>query len=166
MDELKIVSMEARHLNALDQLEQACFAAPWTRAGLAAELCNPGAVFAVAELSGEVAGYAGMNCVLDECYVDNVAVFPQYRRRGVARALMQRLITAARERSAAFVTLEARTSNTGAILLYESLGFREAGRRPGFYSNPKEDALILTKYLNENDAESGGMPVPAAIQKG
>lgn len=166
MDELKIVPMEAQHLDALEQLEQVCFSAPWTRDGLSAELRNPGAVFAVAELNGIPAGYAGMNCVLDECYVDNVAVFPQYRRKGIARALMQRLIEAARGRNAAFVTLEARTSNTGAILLYESLGFREAGRRPGFYSNPKEDALILTKYLNKNNAESGEVPVSAAMQKG
>ncbi len=95
---LKIVPMAERHLDALAELERVCFSSPWTRAGLAAELDNPGAVFAVAELDGETAGYAGMNCVLDECYVDNVAVFPQYRRRGVARALMDRLIGAAETR--------------------------------------------------------------------
>ncbi|WP_416200525.1 MAG: [Ribosomal protein S18]-alanine N-acetyltransferase [Thermocaproicibacter melissae] len=150
MEELKIVPMEERHLDALVQLEQACFTTPWSRDGLAAELHNPGAVFAVAELNGITVGYAGMNCVLDECYVDNVAVFPQYRRRGIAHMLMQHLIAAAQERNAAFITLEARISNTGAIALYESLGFQEVGRRPGFYRNPKEDALILTKYLNKN----------------
>lgn len=158
MDELNIVPMEERHLDALAELERVCFSAPWTRAGLAAELQNPGAVFAVAELSGNVAGYAGMNCVLDECYVDNVAVFPQYRRRGIARALMGSLIDAAQKRGGAFVTLEARVSNVGAVALYESLGFREAGRRPGFYSNPKEDALILTKYLKQNEAQPGKIP--------
>jgi ribosomal-protein-alanine N-acetyltransferase len=166
MDELKIVPMEERHLDALVRLEQACFSAPWSRAGLAAELSNLGAVFAVAELNGVTVGYAGMNCVLDECYVDNVAVFLQYRRRGIARALMQHLIAAAQERNAAFITLEARISNTGAISLYESLGFREAGRRPGFYNHPKEDALILTKYFNKSDAEAEEMPVSAAMQKG
>ena len=149
MDELKIVPMEARHLDALAELERVCFSSPWTRAGLAAELQNPGAVFAVAELGGEVAGYAGMNCVVDECYVDNVAVFPKHRRKGIARAMMERLTAAALARDASFVSLEARVSNTGAVALYEGLGFREAGRRPGFYSNPKEDALILTKYLKQ-----------------
>lgn len=146
---LKIVPMEERHLDALAELECVCFSSPWTRKGLAAELENPGAVFAVAELDGAVAGYAGMNCVLDECYIDNVAVFPQYRRRGVARALLDRLTGTAKARGASFVTLEARVSNAGAVALYEGLGFREAGRRPGFYSNPTEDALILTKFLKK-----------------
>lgn len=151
MAELKIMPMEERHLDALAELERACFSSPWTRDGLAAELKNPGAVFFVAELLGTVAGYAGMNCVLDECYVDNVAVFPQHRRTGVARALLTRLIGSARERNASFVSLEARVSNTGAITLYRGLGFREVGLRPGFYSNPKEDALIMTKYLKHAD---------------
>ena len=154
MAELKVVPMEERHLDRLAELERVCFSAPWTRAGLAAELENRGAVFAVAELGGAVAGYAGMNCVLDECYVDNVAVFPQYRRMGVARALMEDLVGAAETRHASFVTLEARVSNAGAVALYEGLGFREAGRRPGFYSNPKEDALILTKYLKQEEKAS------------
>jgi ribosomal-protein-alanine N-acetyltransferase len=151
MAKLTIVPMEQRHLDALAELERVCFSTPWTREGLAAELKNPGAVFFVAELDGTVVGYAGMNCVLDECYVDNVAVFPQFRRRGVARLLMDRLIAASEQRGASFITLEVRVSNAGAIALYTEAGFREAGRRPGFYSLPKEDALILTKYLKQTD---------------
>lgn len=150
MPELTLTPMEERHLDALAELERVCFSSPWTRAGLAAELQNPGAVFFVAELASSVAGYAGMSCVLDECYVDNVAVFPEYRRRGVGRALMDRLTAAARGRDASFVTLEVRASNAGAIALYTQSGFRKAGQRPGFYSAPKEDALILTKYLKQS----------------
>ena len=163
MAELKIVPMEECHLDALTQLERVCFSSPWTREGLAAELQNPGAVFFVAELDGSPAGYAGMNCVLDECYVDNVAVFPQYRRMGVARALMERLTDTAETRGASFVTLEARVSNAGAVALYRGLGFREAGRRPGFYSSPKEDALILTKFLKQtNDNARSGVKAGTA----
>ncbi len=158
MAELKIVPMEERHLDALAELERVCFSSPWTRGGLAAELQNPCAVFFVAERDGAVAGYAGMNCVLDECYVDNVAVFPRYRRAGVARALLDRLTDEAEARGASFVSLEARVSNTGAVALYEGLGFREAGRRPGFYSNPKEDALILTKFLKRACGETAARP--------
>lgn len=161
MAELTIVPMGERHLGALAELERVCFSAPWTRDGLAAELQNPCAVFFVAEFGGGVAGYAGMNCVLDECYVDNVAVFPQYRRRGVARALMGSLTDVAERRGASFVTLEVRASNAGAIALYAGTGFREAGRRPGFYSGPNEDALILTKTLKRtNDAAR-----PGAVRK-
>lgn len=140
--------MAERHLDSLAELERICFSEPWTRSGLAAELSNPAAVFAAAEFDGETAGYAGMNRVLDECYVDNVAVFPQYRRLGIALALMEYLIHDAKENRASFITLEVRASNAGAIALYEKLGFREAGRRRDFYRQPQEDALLLTLFLS------------------
>lgn len=149
MARLVIVPMEERHLDSLAELEQICFAEPWLRSGLAAELSNPAAVFGVAELDGQTAGYAGMNCIVDECYVDNVAVFPQFRRTGVARALMNYLIESAKKNRASFITLEVRVSNTGAIALYKALGFLEAGRRRDFYRQPKEDALILTLYFHK-----------------
>lgn len=157
MDALKIVPMAERHLDDLAALEKLCFADPWTRPCLEAELGKTGSVFAVAELNGRTAGYAGMNCVLDECYVDDVAVFPEYRRRGIARALMEFLIAAAEARKASFLTLEVRASNRAAISLYAGLGFRQAGIRRGFYRNPDEDALILTLYFvpPENTAEGG-----------
>ena len=136
--------MEERHLDELARLEKLCFSEPWTREGLAAELTSGTAVFLAAELGGRIAGYAGMHCVCGECYVDNVAVFPELRRAGVGRALMEALIARARERDAQFVTLEVRASNGAARSLYESLGFRKAGLRRNFYRRPAEDALILT----------------------
>lgn len=145
---ISVVPMAERHLDSLAELERICFSEPWTRSGLAAELSNPAAVFAAAELDGKTAGYAGMNRVLDECYVDNVAVFPQYRRLGIALALMEYLIHDAKENRASFITLEVRASNAGAIALYEKLGFREAGRRRDFYRQPQEDALLLTLFLS------------------
>ncbi|HEX3016630.1 MAG TPA: ribosomal protein S18-alanine N-acetyltransferase [Caproicibacter sp.] len=148
---LSIVPMAERHLDTLSELERVCFSEPWTRSGLAAELENPAAVFAVAELDGKTAGYAGMNCVLDECYIDNVAVFPEYRRMGIAQAIMRYLIDFAKENRASFVTLEVRASNSGAIALYSKLGFREMGRRPSFYRQPAEDALILTLYFHPDN---------------
>ena len=148
-EKLRIVPMEERHLDVLVELERECFSEPWTRAGLAAEFDNPVAVFRVAELGGRPAGYAGMHCVLDECYVANVAVFPQYRRRGVARALMENLIAFAREYGERFLTLEVRPSNAAGLALYAGLGFREAGRRKDFYRLPKEDALLLTLTLGK-----------------
>lgn len=139
--------MEERHLSELARLERLCFSEPWTREGLAAELGSGTAVFLVAELCGRTAGYAGMHCVCGECYVDNIAVFPQLRRAGIGRALTEALIARARERDAEFVTLEVRASNAAARSLYGSLGFREAGLRRDFYRRPAEDALILTLRL-------------------
>lgn len=151
MKDLTVVPMEERHLDSLVSLERLCFSEPWTRAGLAAELCSSSAVFAVAEVRGETAGYAGMHRVLDECYIDNVAVFPQFRRRGVARALMEYLIGRAREKDARFLTLEMRASNSAAAALYGKLGFRKAGRRNDFYRAPREDALLMTLFLREQN---------------
>ncbi|XOQ42983.1 MAG: [Ribosomal protein S18]-alanine N-acetyltransferase [Clostridium sp.] len=147
MGTLNLVPMLPRHLDDLAQLERICFAQPWTREGLAAELSSETAVFLVAEYNGETAGYAGMHCVCGECYVDNIAVFPKFRRKGIGRALTQALLRRAEEQNAEFLSLEVRPSNTAAIALYKSLGFKQVGRRKNFYRSPTEDALILTVFF-------------------
>ena len=139
--------MEQRHLDRLAELEAMCFSTPWSRKALEEELDNPNAVFLVAEEEGAPLGYAGMHCAAGEGYVDNVAVFPAARRRGVATALLEALELAARDREGEFLSLEVRPSNTGAVALYRRLGFEEAGRRRDFYRDPREDGLILTKRL-------------------
>lgn len=140
-----IVPMEKRHLAALARLEAACFSQPWSEQGLRAELQNPAAHFLVAELDGATVGYLGMHGVCGEGYIANVAVLADFRRRGVARALMRAAEALARRADYAFLTLEVRVSNQAAIDLYESEGYAAAGRRKGFYTAPTEDALIMTK---------------------
>jgi len=148
MEQIKVVAMTAEHVAELARLEQLCFSEPWSEAGLASELNNQTAFFRVAkDADGTVLGYVGMHCVAGECYIDNVAVFPQARRRGAASALLADLVAWARQNQCAFVTLEVRPSNTGAIALYEKFGFAEAGRRRRFYRDPEEDGLILTLNL-------------------
>ncbi len=148
MEAIKVTTMTAAHLPELARLEKLCFSEPWSEEGLAAELDNEAAFFRVAEdAAGAVLGYVGMHCVAGECYIDNVAVFPQARRRGVAAALLTDLVEWAEKNDCAFVTLEVRPSNSGAIALYEKFGFSEAGRRKRFYRNPDEDGLILTLNL-------------------
>lgn len=158
MNGLKIVPMKECHLDALERLERICFSEPWSRAGLAEELKNPAAVFLVAEKEGETAGYAGMHCVCGECYVDNVAVFPQLRACGVGGALVDALIAQARREHAAFLTLEARPSNEAALALYRDRGFQQEGRRKSFYRNPREDALILTLRFDPQKVWTEGRP--------
>ena len=144
---LTIVPMTAAHIDAIAALESACFADPWTAAGLREELDNPCARFLVAEAYGAVAGYLGCHHVADEGFIANVAVSPACRRRGVARALL----TAALEqgRDLYRLTLEVRESNAAAIALYGSLGFVKDGVRPRFYSHPTEDAGIYSYYYAE-----------------
>jgi len=108
------------------------------------ELSNPCANFYVWEEDGKVCGYVGLHKILDEGYITNVAVFPEFRRRGIARRLLTNLFCEHEDLS--FITLEVRLSNHGAIALYEALGFEKVAVRPRYYSNPEEDALLMTKY--------------------
>ena len=89
-------------------------------------------------------GYVGCQTVLDEGYITNVAVSPDFRRRGAARLLIAELIARAKEKGLAFVTLEVRESNAPAIALYAGVGFAPVGTRKNFYSNPAENALLMT----------------------
>ena len=152
---IKIVPMNADHLEELEKLERLCFSRPWSRKMLAEELENQCAAFLVAQdgETGQVIGYAGLLVVADEGYITNVAVFPEYRRQGVAAKLLAVFENFARGNHLAFLTLEVRPSNTAAIALYQGFGFREVGRRRNYYDLPKEDALILTKYYTEEAAQ-------------
>lgn len=148
---MNILPMKQEHAAAVAELERLCFAKPWSEEALLEECDNPNAVFLAAVEENEVLGYCGMHTVLDECYMDNVAVSPKHRREGVGRALVTALCACARERHAAFLTLEVRPSNEGAVRLYHSLGFAEVGRRKNFYTAPIEDALLLTKTFESTD---------------
>ena len=152
---VKIVPMTADHLEELEKLERICFSRPWSRKMLAEELENQCAAFLVAEdsVSGRVLGYAGMMVVADEGYITNVAVFPEYRRQGIAAQILQVFVQFAAANRLAFLTLEVRPSNAAAIALYQGFGFEEVGRRKNYYDLPKEDALILTKYFETGEAE-------------
>ena len=154
--EIKVVPMTADHLEELEKLERICFSRPWSRKMLAEELENECAAFLVAEdaATGKVVGYAGLLVVADEGYITNVAVFPAYRRRGIATHLIQVFINFAKGNRLAFLMLEVRPGNAAAIALYQGFGFKEVGRRKNYYDLPKEDALILTRVFgDEEDAQ-------------
>ena len=91
----------------------------------------------------------GLDYVLDEGYVTNVCTAPEFRRLGVAGALIDAVTARSRELELAFVTLEARVSNAAARSLYAQKGFIDAGIRPGYYEKPREDAVIMTLYLSK-----------------
>ena len=151
---VRIVPMNADHLEELEKLERICFSRPWSRKMLAEELENQCAAFLVAQdsITQQVMGYAGLLAMADEGYITNVAVFPEFRRQGVAAKLIAVFENFARGNKLAFLTLEVRPSNTAAIALYKGFGFEEVGRRKNYYDLPKEDALILTKTYEEAEA--------------
>ena len=142
---MRIAHMTAEHVPQVAALEKVCFSDPWSEKSVASELENPLSCWLVA-LDGEtVAGYVGSQTVMDETDMMNIAVSPASRRQGVARALIEALVSALRERGSKQLTLEVRASNGPARQLYESLGFLQVGLRKNYYQNPKEDALILRK---------------------
>ncbi|HIY54222.1 MAG TPA: ribosomal protein S18-alanine N-acetyltransferase [Candidatus Agathobaculum merdavium] len=144
---MTIVPMAERHLAVLAEIEKACFHAPWSESMLREELGK--GIFLVAERGGQAVGYVGCQTVLDEGYITNVAVSPDCRRQGIARALIAKLTDEARAAGLAFVTLEVRASNAPAIALYEGAGFGRVGVRKNFYTAPTEDAVLMTLFLKE-----------------
>lgn len=144
---MNIVTMQQCHVPAIAQLESICFSCPWSENSLASELTNALSLWLVAEEDGRVAGYIGSQTVCEESDMMNVAVHPDFRRRGIGEALVKALETELRARGSHCLTLEVRTSNAPAIALYEKLGFSQAGLRKNYYRDPKEDALILRKEL-------------------
>lgn len=142
-----IEEMNVNHVSAVAELEKLCFSDPWSEKSIASELNNPLSAWLVAVEKDIVVGYIGSQTVIDESDMMNVAVHPDYRRNGIAEALVTALAAALKEKGSASLTLEVRASNDPAISLYEKLGFSQVGRRPNYYRNPKEDALILRKML-------------------
>ena len=142
---VRVVPMTADHLDEVAELERICFSVPWSRNMLAEELDNLLSAFLVAlDEGGRVVGYAGVQIILDEGYITNVAVRPECRRQGIAAKLLQVFLDFAKANQLAFLTLEVRASNYDAIALYGSRGFRSVGRRKNYYEHPKEDAIIMT----------------------
>jgi len=140
-----IIPMTSDHLDGVTALECICFPQdPWSRRLFedVLEGDNTAALVAQAE-NGALLGYLVFSVVLDEGSIDNIAVGPEARRQGVATELLKTLHHFARQWGVACLTLEVRASNVGAAALYQKLGYREVGRRMGYYLKPKEDAIIM-----------------------
>lgn len=141
--------MTAADVPSVAALEKLCFSDPWSVSSIASELDNPLSLWLVWEEDGTAAAYLGVQRVPPQADVMNVAVSPALRRRGIARALFAELERRLPEIDELF--LEVRASNSGAIALYRTLGFEQVGRRPNYYLDPREDALILRKELSHAD---------------
>lgn len=147
--EAVIKPMTLEDTEEIAEIEKQCFSTPWSRQGLISELGNESSVFLTAEKDGEVAGYMGMHIVLDECYIANIAVKDKFRRQGIGQKLLSTAEKTAKERNCSFISLEVRVSNTPAISLYKKLGYASVGERKNFYSDPVENALIMTKTFSK-----------------
>ena len=137
--------MTSDHVFQVALLEKLCFSDPWSENSVAGELTNQLAHWLVAVDGDRVAGYVGSQTVMDETDMMNIAVHPDYRRQGIAEALVQTLVSDLKTRGSRCLTLEVRASNEPAQRLYAKQGFSQIGKRPNYYRNPKEDAYILRK---------------------
>ena len=154
-----ISPMLPEHLDAILAIEQVSFPTPWSRMAFTSELYDNEFAYYFVGLHGtEPIGYAGMWLITDEAHVTNVAVHPVYRHQGVGRLLLMEMFQQALARGCKRITLEVRPSNLVARSLYGQLGFIEAGIRQGYYTDTKEDAIIMWKDLLAQDqpaAETG-----------
>ncbi len=137
--------MKAEHVPQVAQLEKLCFADPWSEMSIGSELRSIWSYWVVALEADQVVGYVGSQSSVDEADIMNIAVHPDWRRRGIAQSLIESLIVELKNRGSHALLLEVRVSNEPAIALYEKLGFHQVGLRKNYYRNPKEDALILRK---------------------
>ena len=150
-----IVPMTSEHLDQVADIERLCFSDPWSRRMLSEHLENECAATLVAQgADGTVLGYAGLLVVLDEGYITNVAVRPEYRRQGIASELLEVFRRFGEGNHMAFLTLEVRASNTAARALYQKHGYAEVGCRKNYYEHPREDAIIMTLEFAKNGTET------------
>ncbi len=125
------------------EVEKKCFPVPWSRESFWREASNENTLYLLILNDDEIIGYAGTWISFEEAQITNVAVVPEYRGNGNGRALMEELIRRVKEKGVTAMTLEVRPSNVVALGLYESLGFKDCGRRPKYYSDNGEDAIIM-----------------------
>ncbi|MFZ7133635.1 MAG: ribosomal protein S18-alanine N-acetyltransferase [Eubacteriales bacterium] len=138
--------MNRKHLDAIMEIEEQSFSIRWTRNMFLEELNNPLAHYFVVKHIFRIIGYAGMWFIHDEAHITNIAIHPFYQGKGYGEKILQFLIEYARSIRIQKMTLEVRMSNTKAISLYKKQGFIESGVRKAYYSDNKEDAIIMWRY--------------------
>jgi ribosomal-protein-alanine N-acetyltransferase len=155
MLELELRRLDLGDLDAIERIERASYPTPWSRSMFASELAKPSSLsFGAVDETGTLVGYLVLSRYVDAWHIMNVAVAPERRRQGIASALLQRLLELTKDDSLRGYTLEVRVSNLGAIRLYERFGFRRKGIRRGYYTDNREDALIMWRDADSGDAES------------
>lgn len=150
--------MAEADLTAVAALEASAFPTPWSAATFQRLLGNPSVELWLAEAEGVLLGYGVLWCVLDQAELANLAVHPDARGRGLGGRILDHLLAVARARGVRSVYLEVRRSNAVAKGLYGGRGFQEVGRRPDYYEQPREDALVLRLEMDSGSRDAPGTP--------
>lgn len=144
---LKIEGLLLKDIEQIHDIECACFSTPWSINTLMEDLSNSAAKYIVLKDDDEVLGYLGVRMVLDELHIMNVAVKPDKRGKGYSNIIMDELMTFAVQGDYKIITLEVRESNEVAMNLYLKFGFERCGMRRDYYEKPKENAVLMVKYM-------------------
>ena len=153
-DTVTLRRLELDDLDAIERIEKVSYPSPWSRSMFSGELGKPGTVGLGAVVSEALVGYVIISRYVDAWHVMNVAVAPERRRQGIASALLRRLLEVTEDDPLRGYTLEVRVTNVGAIALYERFGFVAKGVRRGYYTDNREDALIMWRDADSADAEA------------
>ena len=143
---ITVTALTPQNVQGVYEVEKVCFSTPWSLESFQNDLTNENAVYFCVEDDGKVIGYVGMWESFSEGNINNIAVLPEYRRKGYAKLLLEHLISFGKEHSLSFLTLEVRESNEGARALYQKMGFLEVGRRKKYYER-REDAILMTLHF-------------------
>lgn len=144
-DTVKITSASLNDAKDISDIEESSFSTPWSENAIR-ESMNAGTTFYVARFKNKIVGYMGLSKVVGEGYITNIAVLPEYRCLGIGKKILHYAIDTSKD-ELEFISLEVRISNNAAISLYEKFDFQRVGLRKRFYTNPTEDAIIMTKYF-------------------
>lgn len=142
---LVYTELNESYIEGIAELDRICFTVPWSKNLFMSELHSNNAYYLIAQCNGKVVGYCGINFVCGEGSITNIAVHPQYRKKGIASSLLEQMIDFAVSENLEFITLEVRESNIEAIKLYEKYEFQKVGSRKNYYSDNHETALLMTK---------------------
>ena len=139
----EIKRLAEENSTAVAEIEKLCFSHPWSEETVSSEIKSKFADFFGAFCEDELAGYIGGRTIAGETEIFNVAVSPKFRRNGIGKALIEKFIETVREKETQVIFLEVRTSNLPAISLYEKNGFVFCGIRKDYYTDPKENAILM-----------------------
>lgn len=149
--ELNIRLMKAEDLDEIARLEDTIFPDPWSRSMFEEQLNGDNWGGFVAEYEGQMVGYACYYIAVTEGHLTNIATHPEFRRKSVAKRLLDNILRIGQENECEFMLLEVRPSNTAAVTFYKKYGFDLLYRRPDYYHSPVEDALVMVRYYDENE---------------
>ncbi|MBQ6623175.1 MAG: ribosomal protein S18-alanine N-acetyltransferase [Mogibacterium sp.] len=151
MQNIEIRQAKLYDVPALARIERDSFDSPWSADEIAKDVTSDdGSIYvAVALIGDERAGYADMRIIKGESQIYNIAVAPEFRKQGIGEALLDHMVRKSEELGLRIITLEVRAGNEAAMVLYEKMGFRKVGTRPGYYAKGSEDAVLMDKVLGE-----------------